>query len=863
MKKRVLAFILMFSVIACNIVAAPVTSYAKSNSHSNRAVTFLTELNIMQTDEYTGEFWNDSLVKRFELAQILCRLLDYKVEADAEKKFTDVGEIDRPYIDTVVRNGIMSGYGDGRFGPNDYVTYAQVLKIFVELIGGGAYAEVQGGFPNGYISAAKRLDISKSVAVAADTYIHRIDVAQIIYNALHADMVELRGFSGGYADYEVSDENLLSKILDIEIIEGTITAVDSTSLNRANDGAGDGAVIIDGEKVFDPNHYADDYLGSNVTAYVKVNEKSSKSTLIYVEEQSSNTITEIWGDSISDATNKQIKYYDGNKTKTLKFSSITDMVYNGKAVAFDESKFKDSSTVNINLVDRDDDGIIDFVNITEYKDCIVEKVVTEDQAVYLKYGETTLSLKDSYVRILLDGQTATLDDLNSGMVVSVAVSEGTNTDKWVKLMACSETVSGTVDGIGTNGGMDCADIGGKEYPISDAAKALQKKNNIPEIEAGAGGQFYLNTNGEIVYFVSGGSSDDIGYLVAVKLNDNKLTPDVQLKLYTDKGKMEVFKLKEKVNINGVSKKISELSNSVQWQELQDEVAGKQLIKYKAQDDIIKKITYCKDTPYYDPNEFSLDVKESLYVRKQYVLDYKYSVDSSTKVFYVPSDGSQEIEKYKLLNGTYFKRDKTYDVSLYDLTPMGKVSYAIVRAAGSVLTVDNDFMFVTNLSRGLNDEKEEVDIVEGYNTAGNLIKLYSLPGEPLVDYTDKTLTVEEGDFIQYALNALNSIEEIKVVHKASDTGHNGIGTVHNGDRLISFGYAANITSSGFLVSETLPVGEISPLDAKVIVPTGGAVIMYEKSRRIAEKANFTDIVPGDEIFTIGNASNTTMMTIIYR
>lgn len=863
MKKRVLAVILIFSVIACNIFAVPVTSYAKSNSHSNRAVTFLTELNIMETDEYTGEFWNDSLVKRFELAQILCRLLDYNVEADAENKFTDVGEMDRPYVDTVVRNGIMSGYGDGRFGPNDYVTYAQVLKIFVELLGGGAYAEVRGGFPTGYISAARKLDISKSVAVAADAYIHRIDVAQIIYNALHADVVEIRVISGGYADYEVSDENLLSKILDIEIIEGTITAVDSTSLNRANDGAGDGAVIIDGEKVFDPNHYADDYLGSNVTAYVKVNEKSSKSTLIYVEEQSSNTITEILGDSISDATNKQIKYYVGNKTRILKFSSITDMVYNGKAIAFDESKFKDSSTVNIMLVDRDNDGTIDFVNITEYKDRIVEKVVTEDQMVYFKYGEATLLLKDSYVRILLDGQTATLDDLNSGMVVSVAVSEDTNTDKWVKLLACSQMVSGTVDGIGTNGGVDCVDIAGKEYPISDAAKTLQKKNNIPEIEAGAGGQFYLNTNGEIVYFVSGGSSDNIGYLVAAGLNDNKITPDVQLKLYTDKGKMEVFKLKEKVNINGVSKKISELSKSVQWQELQDEVAGKQLIKYKAEDDIIKKITYCKDTPYYDPNEFSLDVKESLYVRKQYVLDYKYSVDSSTKVFYVPSDGSREIEKYKMLNGTYFKRDKTYDVSLYDLTPMGKVSYAIVRASGSVLTVDNDFMFVTGIARGLNSESDEVNIIEGYNTAGNLVKIYSLPDEPLVDYSDSTLYVEKGDFIQYALNAVNSIEEIKIVHKVSDDNHKGIGTVHTGDRLISFGYAANITSSGFLVSETPLDGEISPLDAKVIVPTGGTVIMYSKSRNIAEKANFADIVPGDEIFTIGNASNTTMMTIIYR
>lgn len=865
MRNRILAFVLTVCMIAGTVFSVPMTLYAKPNDSSNRAVMFLTNLNFMELDEYTGEFWDDSLVKRFEMAQILCRLLNYDVKTDNVKKFTDVSEQDRAYVETVVRNGCMSGYGDGKFGPNDYVTCGQVVKIFVDLIGGKAYAEIQGGFPKGYTLAAKRFDIIRSMNIVPEQTARRIDVAQIIYDALHTDMVQLVGVSSdGNADYQVrSGETLLSEILDIEIIEGKITAIDTTSLNRANGGTGEDAVIIEGLKVLDPNRFADEYLGSSVKAYAKVNKDKNTYTLIYVEEKASNEIVEIWGDSITSATKKLIKYSDGERAREKKFSAITDMIYNGKAVAFDESRLKKLSTVNIKMTDNNDDGTIDLVNITEYKDMVVERTVIEDEMIYFKYGEAPLSLKENYVRIFLDGEEADLATLSEGTVVSVAVSEGEGTGKAIKILGCTDSAYGSIDSLRKRGSVQYAVISGKEYAISSAAKALQAGNHIPEIKAGVGGQFYLNTNGEIVYFTSGSTAGDVGYLVAMDFDNDAFKSEALFKIYTDKGKMEIFSANDKIIVNGNSIKVSSLPSSQVWTELSTEVAGKQLVKYTAEDGVIKKITYCLNTPSYDPNEFSLDVKESLYVRKQNVLGYTYSVDSSTKVFYVPADGSAEIEKYKILSGTYFRRDKTYDVSLYDLNSQGRVSYAIVRSNGSVLTVDNSFMFVTDVLKGMNGDGDIVNIIAGYNTAGNLVEIKSMPGEVLVDSADSTRTVEKGDLIQYALNALNGIEELKVVHKLTDTSHNGIGTVHNGDRLTSFGYAANVSSSGFLVTETKPTGVISPLDAKAVIPVGGTVILYKKDTEYIAKVSFGDILPGDEIFTLGNASNSTMITIIYR
>lgn len=865
MKTKALAFVLAFCMVIGTFAFVPTRSYAKTADSADKVVAFLTNLGIMETDEYTGEFWNDSLVKRFEMAQILCRLFGYDAVKDSTKKFNDVGEVDRPYVETAVRNGLMAGYGDGKFGPNDYVTCGQVIKIFVDLAGGSTYANVCGGFPQGYITAAKKFGIISSLNVAADAEASRIYIAQVIYDALHTELIALEGIStDGYANYTIRDgETLLSELFGIEIINGVIEAIDSTSLNRPNGGTGEDVAIIAEQRVLDPEHLSDEYFGSNVKAYVKKSKAADSYTLIYIEEKSSNKRVEIWGDSITAVTEDFVKYTVGDRVKEQKFSPVTDMIYNGKAINFDETKLKNQSNVNIKMTDSDGDGVINAVFVTEYKDLIVDRVNAEKEKIYFKYGEAALSLEGCFVRMFLDGEKEDFTVLGKETVVSVAASEGTGEDRWITILGCTDTAYGTVDSMSTQNGVRYANINGEKYEITAAAEGWITAGHIPSIKVGAGGQFYLNTRGEIVYFKSGGNTDSVGYLVAIGSEGDAFSREVRFQIYTDQGKLEIFNAKDKININGSSIKVDNLLSRSEWTELSNDVAGKQLIKYVADDGIIKKITYCSNTPSYDPNEWSLDVKESLYVRKQYVLGYTYSVDSSTKVFYVPTTYSSNLKDYKMLTGTYFKRDKTYDVSLYDLSSLGRVSYALVRASGSVLTVDNDFVFVTELSETTNSDGNIVNVITGYNVAGNLIDLVTDDDSPLTDSSDPPITIEKGDFIQYAKNGLGTVEELKVVHKLSDTTHNGIGTVHTGDRLVSFGYAANIGDAGFLVSETNSSGEISPLDAKAVIATGGTVLLHTSERGTVEKVSFADILPGDEIYALTNASNTTMMVIIYR
>ena len=94
-------FIGALTVLIMLISSVSVGAAAKTaDSADSDSVRLLNALGIMGIDESANMFWDDSLVERRELAQILCSLMKLTPTADGTPKFTDVGESDRPYIET-------------------------------------------------------------------------------------------------------------------------------------------------------------------------------------------------------------------------------------------------------------------------------------------------------------------------------------------------------------------------------------------------------------------------------------------------------------------------------------------------------------------------------------------------------------------------------------------------------------------------------------------------------------------------------------------------------------------------------------------------------------------------------------------
>ena len=200
------------------------------DNSDSKAVRLLVSLGIMDYDKETNIFWDDTPVKRGQMADILCKLYNVKPEKNSEALFSDVNEADRASVETAVRNGYLAGYGERKFGPDDYVSGNQLIKIFVSLLGGKNAAERLGGFPDGYFRVSELLGLKNAQSLRLCDKVSRLDVANAVYDAMHSEYLNAHGVTSSGVVYELnSDETFMTK-LGIYRTRGIMTADNVTSL---------------------------------------------------------------------------------------------------------------------------------------------------------------------------------------------------------------------------------------------------------------------------------------------------------------------------------------------------------------------------------------------------------------------------------------------------------------------------------------------------------------------------------------------------------------------------------------------------------------------------------------------------------
>ena len=148
----------------------------------------LKELGIMIGDE-NGNFNPYQCLTRAELTKIMVVMSnpDFMEEASfTEQSFPDVSPEHwaYSYIEYAKSSGIIDGYDDGTFKPENDVTIEELLKMTICLLGYEAMAETTGGYPGGYIKTAERLGLTETIAVEYDTHTIRTEAADVINKAL-------------------------------------------------------------------------------------------------------------------------------------------------------------------------------------------------------------------------------------------------------------------------------------------------------------------------------------------------------------------------------------------------------------------------------------------------------------------------------------------------------------------------------------------------------------------------------------------------------------------------------------------------------------------------------------------------------
>lgn len=66
--------LMLTGVMVVSTLLSGVVFGAENDSADSRAVKFLTALDIMKPDENTGLLWDDTPVRRGEMAEILCKM---------------------------------------------------------------------------------------------------------------------------------------------------------------------------------------------------------------------------------------------------------------------------------------------------------------------------------------------------------------------------------------------------------------------------------------------------------------------------------------------------------------------------------------------------------------------------------------------------------------------------------------------------------------------------------------------------------------------------------------------------------------------------------------------------------------------
>jgi hypothetical protein len=196
--KRVLALAVVFAmVLSAMPMAMAATTFSDVSGESAKVVDALVGLGIITGYDEDGTmlFKGDQTITRAEFATIICRLIGMGDSASSTRntEFTDVPSTHwaSGYIQTAAdTNGIINGYGDGTFGPEDKITYEQAVKMIVCALGYQTKAEEEGTYPAGYIFVAKTIGLTDGVTGAVGQEATRMLVANLLYNSLDTALMQ-------------------------------------------------------------------------------------------------------------------------------------------------------------------------------------------------------------------------------------------------------------------------------------------------------------------------------------------------------------------------------------------------------------------------------------------------------------------------------------------------------------------------------------------------------------------------------------------------------------------------------------------------------------------------------------------------
>lgn len=573
--KKVISSAAAFAIVASSataLAATPFPDVDESASYAN-AVEILYGLGVVSGDD-NGLFNPDNNVTRAEFSKMVVESIGEGAAAAGQKapQYSDVnGHWGEGYVAAASGKGIINGFEDGTFKPDEQVTYAQAVKMLVCAAGYETYAVKNGGWPSGYLAWGNQLKIINGVSVESnDTALTRKDCAVLVANALKAplcviDRYEPSGITGELApileirdDYKNSKyQTLLSEQHDAYVVKGRVTATSQSNSGLENDEVkfdvesaeryddeydikGSTAITDVTMKVGTTN--ASSLLFTYAEAIVQKDTDSDEWTIIAITPYGTNKTVEFAADDVdeddTDLPNKLAVKKGANTSATTKYDLDANVkvyvngihVTDDLADAVDKYIYKNSTGV-VTLVDAtkvgstSTDGKYDYIMVDYYVDAVVDQVTTTSSniRVSFKANDTTAmgstnrmqwdpDDEDMDVTFTKDGKEISYTDLAEYDVISIAydVTGAFKDSEYYDVLVASNKVEGTVTSKDDDVEENTVTIDGQDYEC-----VLSMVSVASDIELNTTYALYLNAFGKVAYIDEASTDKNYGVIVGM------------------------------------------------------------------------------------------------------------------------------------------------------------------------------------------------------------------------------------------------------------------------------------------------------------------------------------------------------------
>ncbi len=568
MKKMISVVLAMFMVLS--------TVHAQADT---KQVIRVSGLGIMSADE-NGDFRGDDSVTRAEMATIAVRLkgIDDDMITPTETGFSDVpsSHWSSGAVSYALALGLVQGNGDGTFGPDEAVTFDQVLKILVCVAGYEPAALQLGGYPVGYSMQAAALGLVRDVDISKET-VTRMDIAKLVDRVL--DVVPMESTVNGQYQKNQDGETLyeiLSDKKDTVRVKGILTETEFSSLVSDLPTVKEGYIKV-GDSVYRAQQDYSMYLGYQVDGYACLNEKTDDYDIITLRPmQGKNEVYRVEAKD-ADAESNRLSWYTDGKKEWVNLNSNTKYLYNGRLCTDGEWQ---TGYGTYEAIDNNGDSVAEVVRIQAAESFIVDRVNLDTNTIYfmnekLYRGSGSFKIDDDLeVQVQLantQGEPIALKDLEKGNSITLLVSKD---KKSIKIVVGNETVQGKVESILED---DKVVIGGKEYTIAIQAdgtptetfdlgdEAVYVLDMFHNVIGPSGAKLTNLTYG---YIVEAGSQGSLSGDKAVRIVRG-LEPEKEVKTtggnetisyYFQNDEIKMFQLASKVRWNETSVSASSIAN---------------------------------------------------------------------------------------------------------------------------------------------------------------------------------------------------------------------------------------------------------------------------------------------------------------